>query len=114
MYHRWTRRRGSFPRCHTDQVARVRAPSRLKQAGVVFLLAVPVAGLLLVGLLGGLLWGLRGFLLLFGTSEEYQRASARLGDGIFTAFLATAVGASAYYAVLSGIWLVIRRARTSA
>ena len=100
--------------CHNERVAWVRARSRLKQAGFAALLAVPVVWLLLVGFAGGLVWVLREFLLLFATSEEYQRASAPLGDAVHRTLLVTAVGASAYYAVLAGIWFVIRRARGSA
>ena len=102
------------PNCHTEQVAWVRALSRLKQAGVAVLLAVPVVWLLLVGLAGGLVWVLREFLLLFATSEEYQRANAPLGDAVLTALLVTAVGTAAYYAVLAGLWFVVRRTRRSA
>jgi hypothetical protein len=70
--------------------------------------------LLLVGFVGGLVWGLREFLLLFATSDEIQDASAPLGDAVLKTLLVTAVGASAYYAVLTGIWFVIRRARGGA
>ena len=104
----------SFPHCHTEQVAWVRALSRLKQAGVAVLLAVPIAGVLLISFTGALVWGLREFGLLFATSDEYQDASAPLGDEILTALLVAAVAASAYYATLTGIWFVIRRARRRA